>query len=131
LPEHRLNPEFVHFVDEHYKVMTENFTKRFVEQSGIGLAPERVAKLALQFQHAERGFDIGTVVVVLQILFPLEHEVVVHLLEQGRSFAGCVALEGDERSPIAKSFLCGREAKRKSWLLCMRLNHLWPGAAIP
>jgi hypothetical protein len=31
-PEHRINTEFTHFVNEHDKVMTENLAKRFVNQ---------------------------------------------------------------------------------------------------
>jgi uncharacterized repeat protein (TIGR03803 family) len=35
-PEHRINPEFAHFVNEYDKVMTENFGKRFVDHRHIG-----------------------------------------------------------------------------------------------
>ncbi len=97
-PEYRFNPQFVHFMDENDKVMTENFTKRFIEESGISLASERVTEFPLH--HAEGRFNIGALVVVLQIFFSLEHEVVKHLLPQRGSFAGCIALESDKRSPI-------------------------------
>jgi hypothetical protein len=39
-------------VNEHDKVMTENFAKRFVDHRNVGLAPQAVSELA--FHHGER-----------------------------------------------------------------------------
>ena len=69
LPEHRVNSQFVHFVDEDNKIVTQDFTERFIQHGGIGLAPQSVSKLPLN--HAEDRFHIGTEMVVLQELFRL------------------------------------------------------------
>src|ERR1700682_138945 len=74
--------------------MTEHLTKRFVHHGGIGLAPQRVAEFP--FHHGERGFDIGTLVVVLQKFLPFVHEKVVHLLKQTASPASAGVLVCDE-----------------------------------
>jgi hypothetical protein len=76
LPKNRINPKFTHFVNDHNKVMTENFTKRFVDHRNIGLAAKRMAKLA--FHHAERGFNVRPLVVVLQEFLLAEVEIVLH-----------------------------------------------------
>lgn len=56
-PKHRVNSEFAHFVYENDKVMTENFTERFIDHRHIGFAPQTVSKLA--FHHRERGLHIA------------------------------------------------------------------------
>jgi hypothetical protein len=40
VPKHGINAEFEHFVDKYDKVMTENFTKRFIDHRYIRLAPQ-------------------------------------------------------------------------------------------
>lgn len=71
----------MHFVDEHYEVMTANLTKRFVDQRSIRLASERVAKFSLE--HGKRALHVRALMVMLQKLFPFEHEAAKHLLQQG------------------------------------------------
>ena len=85
MPEHRLNAEFKHFMDKHDQVMTQNLAESFVDHRGIGFAAERVAKLSLQ--HAERGFYVRTLVVVLQKLFLAKVEVVCSPAPRNRLFA--------------------------------------------
>src|SRR5437764_688618 len=74
--------------------MTQHLTKRFVNHGGIGFAPQSVSEFPLE--HTERALYIAALVVVLQKLFPLELEVVEHLLQQHRCLSSCVALEGDK-----------------------------------
>jgi hypothetical protein len=64
-------------VNEYDKVMTENFTERFVSHGNVGLASEAVAKLPLH--RAESGFDVRSFVVMLQKFGTPELKVVVHL----------------------------------------------------
>jgi len=64
-------------MNEYDKIMTENFTERFVSHGNIGLASETVAELALN--HRKGCFDIGPLMVMRQKLVPLELKVVVHL----------------------------------------------------
>jgi len=52
-PKHRFNPQFVHLVDEHDKIVTEHLAKRFVDHRHVGLAAKRIAKLP--FHHGERA----------------------------------------------------------------------------
>ena len=65
------------FVDKYDKVMTKNLTKGFVDHRGFGLTPQTITELA--FNHAERGFDIRPLVVVLQEFFVPKLKVVKHL----------------------------------------------------
>jgi hypothetical protein len=65
-------------VYENDKIVTENFTKRFVDHRGIAFAAKRISKLA--FHHTERRFGVRTLVVVLQELVLAEHEVMKDLL---------------------------------------------------
>jgi len=69
--------KFFGLVNEHDKIMTENLTKRFVDHCGIRLTAKAVAKLALN--HAESGFDIRPLVIMLQKLGASELKIVVHL----------------------------------------------------
>src|SRR5581483_6736598 len=57
--------------------MAENLTKRFIDHRNISLAAQAVSEFPLN--HAERGFDVAPLVVVLQELVFAEVEVVVHL----------------------------------------------------
>ena len=57
-------------------IMTQNFTKDFVDLSDVTLTENRVAKLP--FDHAEGGFYVTTFVVMLHELLTPEHEIVVH-----------------------------------------------------
>src|ERR1017187_337268 len=76
--------------------MEQHLAKRFVDHRRVSLAAKRVSKLALH--HAERGFDVGALVVVLQELVLAEHEVMEHLLERSARLARRRTLERDERS---------------------------------
>ena len=51
LPEHRVDSEFVCFVNQHYKVVAENLTERFVDHRNVALASEAVSEFA--FHHAK------------------------------------------------------------------------------
>jgi len=62
-PKRRVNSKLVHLVNQHHDVVTEHFAQRLVDHRNIRLAAERVSKLTLHY--AERGFDVGTLVVVL------------------------------------------------------------------
>ena len=63
----------MHFVDENDKIVTQNLTKRFIDHRRIALAANAIAELA--FHHAECGFDIRALVVMLQELFTPELKV--------------------------------------------------------
>src|SRR5437667_10362116 len=88
-------------MNEHHKIMTEHLTKRFVDHRGIRLAPERIAKLPLE--HGKGAFDVRPLVVMLQKLISLEHEIVVHLLPQSAAFPGNVAAERNKRCRVNSS----------------------------
>jgi hypothetical protein len=90
-------------MDEYHKVMTENFTKRFVDHRGIGLTPERVTKLPLE--HGNRTLDIRAFVIVLQKLIALEHKEVIHVFPQNRAgaIAGCALFERNEGCAVESS----------------------------
>jgi hypothetical protein len=44
-PEHRLDSEFAHFVNEYHKVMTENFAERFFGHRDIRFASQSIVTL--------------------------------------------------------------------------------------
>jgi len=46
-PKHGINSQFIHLVDEDYKVMTENLAERFVDHRHIGLAPQSVSRICV------------------------------------------------------------------------------------
>lgn len=77
--------------------MTENFAERFVDHRNIGLAAQRVSELPLN--HAERGFYIGTLVIVGQKFFASELEVVIHPAPRSTAIARRARCERDERHP--------------------------------
>jgi len=56
----------VHFVNQDYEIMAKHFTKRFVNQSGIGLASQRVTEFPLH--HGKRGLDDRTLVQGLKVI---------------------------------------------------------------
>jgi len=95
-------------VNKNDKVMTQHFTKRFVDHRNVGLAAKTVSEFALH--HGERGFDVATLVVVLQELRTLELKVVVHLLPRSAAVATMVRSERNKR----------RSAKGGDW-------DGWPG----
>ena len=95
-PKNRVDSEFVHFVDENDEVMREHLTKRFVDNSNVRLATQAVPKLA--FHHAERGFNIGPLVVVLQRVIPPALKVVVHLRPRSAAIPAMARGKGDIRS---------------------------------
>ena len=48
-PEHGINSEFAHFVNEHHKIMAETFAERFVDHRNISLAAKAIPEFA--FHH--------------------------------------------------------------------------------
>jgi len=117
----------MYFMSQDYEIMTEHLTKRFIDHGGIGLAPQRVAELP--FHHGKGRFDVGTLVVTLQIFFPPVHEIVEHLLVHRRCLARCVPLESDKGCPVVGcnrghvrratiSRICGNLRDRK----CLRCS---------
>lgn len=81
-------------MNEHDEVMTENLTKRLVDHRGIRLAAKAITKFPLN--HAESGFDIRPLVIVLQKLRALELEVVVHLRPRSCSASRVAHRKRDE-----------------------------------
>jgi hypothetical protein len=61
-PERRLNPKFVHLVNQHDEVVAEHLAHRLVRHGRIGLAAHEIAKFP--FDHRERGLDVAPLVVV-------------------------------------------------------------------
>jgi hypothetical protein len=76
-PEYRVDAQLAHFVDENGKIMTQYFTERFINHRNVGLASETVAEFPLH--HAESGFDVGPLVIMLQEFILPKPEVVIHL----------------------------------------------------
>jgi len=76
--------------------MTEHLAQRLVDHRHVGLTPKAISKLPLH--HTESGLHIATLVVVLQELIALEHEVVVHLAPRSTPIASVMGREGDERN---------------------------------
>src|SRR5262249_9116441 len=80
-------------------VVAEDLAEHFVDHRGVGLAHHRVAELPLD--RAEGRFRVAPLVVLRQVLFPVELKEVERLLEQPADPAGRVLLERDERLPAA------------------------------
>src|SRR5579863_2295417 len=95
MPKHWVNSEFAHFVNEHDKVMTENFAERFIDHRNVGLASQAVAEFP--FHHRKRGFNVAAFVVVLQKIRAPELEIVIHLLPRSTTVAAMMGSERDER----------------------------------
>lgn len=110
--------------------MTEHLAQRLVNHRHVGLTPKAISKFP--FHHTESGLDIATLVVVLQELSALEHEVVVHLAPLSPTVASVMGREGDEgdgshagdsfhvlssRVPLVSGNL--RDAK----VVCCRIDH--------
>lgn len=89
------------FVNKHNKIMAQNLTKGFVHHRRGRLAPQGIAKLALQ--HAEGRFHVAPLVVVLKEFLPLVHEVSEHLLQQDRCLSSGVPFKSDEGRSIVGS----------------------------
>jgi len=102
LPKHRVNSQFVHFVNENHNVMTENFTKRLVDHRRIRPAAERVSEFP--FDHAKSGLHVGTFVVVRQKRLTLEHEEVKQLLPQTAFAAAVINAERDKRNASSRDY---------------------------
>src|SRR5438093_4281955 len=95
-PKNRGDAQLVHLVDQDHEVMAQHLGQRLVDLGGLALAPERVAKLPLD--HAERGLDVRSLVVVGQELVAAVHEIAEHLFPGPEPAApGGVRLERDER----------------------------------
>jgi hypothetical protein len=85
--------------------MTENFAQRFVDHCNVGLAPQAVAKFPLH--HRKRGFNVGTLMVMLQKLGAPELKIVVHLLPCSASVPAMVRGERNERrGPESSNRFC-------------------------
>ena len=67
--------------------MTENLTKRFIHLRCFGLASKAVSELRLD--HAERGFNVAALVILLQEPRLIELKIVVHAPPQ---IASCLFL---------------------------------------
>jgi hypothetical protein len=74
--------------------MRENFAESFVDHRYIGFAPQAVPEFA--FHHAEGGFDVGTLVAVLQELRPPELKIMVHLFPRSAAVPPMIGSERDE-----------------------------------
>ena len=72
----RRDVQFIHALDHHTKIMAEHLAECFVNLCGGGLASQSLAKLRLN--HAESRFDVGSFVIVIQKLSPLEIVVEEH-----------------------------------------------------
>ena len=80
IPEYRINAKLVHLLSQNHEIVAQNFAHGFVFHGGIRSAAEAVAELTLN--HAEGGFDIGALVVVLRAGLIAAHYV------QGRGSQG-------------------------------------------
>ena len=58
-------------MNEHDKVMTENFAERFVDHRNVSLAAKGISERALH--HGERGLNVAARVIVLQKLLLAEN----------------------------------------------------------
>ena len=76
-PKHRFDSKFVHLVNQYDKIVAEHLAQGLIDHRSVGFASQGISKLA--FNHAKGGFDVGSLVVVLQKLAALELEVMVHL----------------------------------------------------
>src|SRR5439155_3914964 len=94
-PKDRFNPKFIHLVNQHHKIVAEHLAQRLVDHCNVSLTPQRISELA--FNHAESGFDVRTLVVMLQELCPLELEIVVHLSPFPATVASVMRREGNVR----------------------------------
>jgi len=95
-PKYRVNSQFVHFVDQHHEIVTEHFAQRLVNHRNVRLAPQPVSEFP--FDHAERGFNIAALMVVLQELCALELEVVIHPAPYSSAVSTVMGCEGDKRN---------------------------------
>ena len=78
--------------------MTQNLAQCLIYQSGWPLAPQRVTKPALK--HTEGGFHVAALVVLPQVLFTLELEVVKHLLNRPAVLAFVLRLNAINGVPL-------------------------------
>lgn len=60
-------------------VVSEQFGQRLVDHRRIRLGSQGIAEFPLN--HAECTFDVTPLVIVLEVFFPVEAELVKHLLE--------------------------------------------------
>ena len=104
-------------MNEHDKVMTENFAERFVDHRNIGLAPQTVSELP--FHHAKRGLDIGPLVIMRHKFVPLELKVVKHLFPSPSTPALVVRRESYVRD--------GSETRTRARLISGQRQLLDPG----
>src|SRR5437588_631495 len=83
-------------MNQAHNIVAQDFRQSLIDHSRIGLRAQRVSEFPLN--HAERGFHVAALVVVHQVLIPLVHEVVEHLLECSTSVTSGSSLERDKRS---------------------------------
>ena len=84
-PEHRINSQFVHFVNQDNEIVAEYLAQSLVDHRNVRLAAKAIAEFPLH--HAKCGFDIRTLVIVLQKVRPPERKVVVHFLPRSAAIA--------------------------------------------
>ena len=76
-PEFRLHIQLVHALNQTTDVMTEYLAERLVDLRGFRFASQAVSKL--RFDHAERGFNVAPLVVLLEEPLLVEFVIVIHL----------------------------------------------------
>jgi hypothetical protein len=54
-PEHGIDTEFAHFANENDKVMTQDFTKRFIGHRNIGFASRAISELRMSVSASHRS----------------------------------------------------------------------------
>jgi plasmid stabilization system protein ParE len=74
--------------------VAEHLAKCFVDHRNVSLAANRISELA--FHHGERKFNVAALVVVLQELFSVVHEVVEHALIGPTDRTSRIGLERNE-----------------------------------
>ena len=85
----------MYLVDDHDEIMTQNLAQCLVHHRSIRFAADEIAKLP--FNHAERRFDIGPLVIVRQEVSAPIGEVAERLFPQAPTPAGIRSAEGYER----------------------------------
>src|SRR5579859_5599979 len=95
IPKDRLYSKLMCLMDENNEIVRQQLAQNFVDHRNFRLAAERVTELALN--HGERGFDVGTLVVMLEKLATPELEVVVHVRPHPAAAALGFRSETDKR----------------------------------
>ena len=73
----RFYPQLVYRLHQHADVVAKHLTKSLFDLPRVALAPQRTPEQP--YNHRVGGFDVRALVVVLQKVIALVHEVAVHL----------------------------------------------------